>query len=144
MAEEKESPVKADKESPVKADVDMRLATFDHEIGDFKYKLPKSPDTKYVVDDSSFIPMSEAVKQLGTTPFDGDAYKSYYDFADGKDSGIAIPVSRTKDGKDIAEISSNIMEEVNNIADKVEKEKKFQQFKSEVAAKTLGSESTKE
>lgn len=144
MTEEKSNPIAEEKLSSVKAVVDLRLETFDHEIGDFKYKLPKSPDTKYVVDDSSFVPMSEAVKQLGTTPFDGDAYKSYYDFADGKDSGIAIPVSRTKEGKDIAEISSNIMEEVNNIADKVEKEKKFQRFKAEVASKTSGSEPVKE
>ena len=28
-----------------------------------------------------------------------------YDFPDGKDNGIEMPINRTKDGKDIAELS---------------------------------------
>ena len=108
-----------------------RLNTFSHDIGDSKYELPKTPDSPFIVDDSNFIPMSEAVKQLGTTPFNGDTYKGYYDFQDGKDTGIEVPINRTKNGKDIAEISSAIMEKVDDISEELKKQKEFEKFKQE-------------
>ena len=57
-----------------------KLNSFDsvqnHHIGDGEYILPVTPDSPYVVDDSNFIPISEAVKQLGTAQQTGDSLKS--------------------------------------------------------------------
>lgn len=88
------------------------------------YELPSTPDSEYVVDDSNFIPMSEAIKQLGSNNVGSEMIKSYYDFPDGNDTGVSIPISRTKNGKDIAELSSEIMNNVNEIAEKTENAKK--------------------
>lgn len=74
---------------------------------------------EYVVDDSNFVPMSEAVRQLTTNALSDTVTKQYYDFADGKDTGIKVPITRTKNGKDIAEISTSIMEQVNDISNNI-------------------------
>lgn len=101
-----------------------------HHIGKQKYKLPVTCDSEYVIDDSCFIPMSEAVKQLGLNPnFTGADYKTAYDFPDGKDSGIEIPINRTKNGKDIAELSSSIAEQQDNISNEIKKVEDFEKFK---------------
>lgn len=83
------------------------------------YELPKTKVTPYVVDDSCFIPTSEAIKQLGANSGAQTNLKQYYDFPDGEDNGMSVPITRTKSGKDIAEISSHIMESVNETADNI-------------------------
>ena len=83
-----------------------------------EYEDPKVKYGPYIVDDSNFVPISEAIKQLANQGLSDVEMKSYYDFVDGHDTGIKIPINRTHDGKDIAEISQHIMEQVNNIADK--------------------------
>ena len=37
------------------------LKSLQHDIGDDTYQLPKTPDSEYIVDDSSFVPISEAI-----------------------------------------------------------------------------------
>ena len=101
-----------------------------HHIGDNTYHLPVTPDSEFIVDDSNFIPMSEAIKQLGSTPFDGDSVKSNYDFPDGNDNGIEIPYHRKSDVKDIAEISAHISEEQEKIATELKKAQDFEKFKA--------------
>lgn len=107
-----------------------RLAPLDHEIGNVEYSLPVTPDSEYIVDDSSFVPMKEAIKQLSTVGSSSDSLKPYYDFQDGKDTGIEVPITRTKDGKDIAEISSHIMEKVGEISEDIELQKKSAERKA--------------
>lgn len=87
-------------------------------------ELPKTPDSPYVVDDSCFIPMSEAIKQLSVNGSSGTTDGLVYDFPNGHDDGRAIPVSRCKDVKDIAEISTAIMEDVNKVTESLESERK--------------------
>ena len=111
-----------------------RLAPLTHDIGDLEYVFPKTPDSDYIVDDSSFVPMKEAIKQLSAVGVSSDSLKPYYDFQDGEDTGIEIPITRTKNGKDIAEISSHIMEQVDELSDKVNKAKEFEKFKQDKAA----------
>lgn len=82
------------------------------------YAEPKVNYGPYIVDDSNFVPISEAIKQLTSQGLSEVDVKSYYDFVDGHDTGIKIPINRTHDGKDIAEISQNIMTQVSDIADK--------------------------
>lgn len=83
------------------------------------YELPHTKNTPYVVDDSCFIPTSEAIKQLGANSGAATDLKQFYDFPDGNDTGMSVPITRTKSVKDIAEISSHIMDKVNDTADKV-------------------------
>lgn len=112
-----------------------RLDTLNHAIGNYEYSLPVTPDSEYVVDDSSFVPMKEAIKQLSTVGSSIDSLRPYYDFQDGKDTGIEIPINRTKDGKDIAEISSHIMEKVGEITEDIENQKRSIKQKEEFNAK---------
>ena len=91
-----------------------------------EYELPQTQSSEFVVDDSNFIPMSEAVKQLGSNNIGTDVKNNYYDFPDGKDTGISVPITRTKDGKDLAEISSDIMNKVNDMSNKLAAEREYQ------------------
>lgn len=87
-----------------------------------EYKLPTYESGAYLVDDSSFCPMSEAVKQLSrTAPISADEQQMYYDFPDGKDNGMKVPVQRMPNVSDITEISNSIMEDIHEIAEKQEK-----------------------
>lgn len=108
-----------------------RIKTFSHNIGDQEYKEPVTPTTPYVVDDSSFIPIKEALKQLTHVNNDGSDNSQYYDFPDGKDDGRDIPITRTSSGKDIAELSSDIADKIENISSEVQKVQEFQKFKKE-------------
>ena len=100
----------------------------DKTIKVIEYNEPVIKSGAYIVDDSNFIPISEAIKQLSNQGLTDLETRSFYDFVDGHDTGIKIPINRTHDGKDIAEISQTIMEQVNVIADKkLKSEEKIQQ-----------------
>lgn len=105
-----------DEKSDDKGFVVPSLKSLQHDIGDEKYELPKTPDSKFIVDDSSFVPIAEAIKQLGINPnFEaGGTYGKDFDFIDGKDDGSDLPVGRTRDGNDIAVISSAVQENIDN------------------------------
>lgn len=98
----------------MKTDNPIRLNTinFENKLIDVDYQLPKTKFGPYIVDDSNFIPMSEAVKQLTSNVVSDSVNQQYYDFPDGKDTGISIPATRTKNCKDIAELSQQIMDSV--------------------------------
>lgn len=116
-----------------------------HHIGSGEYELPVTPDSEYIVDDSCFVPLSEAVKQLGLNPnFVGTDNKTMYDFPDGKDLGTKIPINRTKDGKDIAELSTEIANKQDEIANAIQKEKDFQNYQKEVQERMQTAKSTSE
>lgn len=89
-----------------------------------EYELPKYKSGDYVVDDSCFIPMSEAVKQLGANGSNGNNETLLYDFPNGRDNGMAVPATRTKNIKDIAEISTHISEQTEIMSEKIKESKK--------------------
>lgn len=60
---------------------------------------------EYVVDDSHFVPMSEAVKRVTGGTLSSQEVRAMYDFSDGKDTGKKVPVDRSHRFTDIAEIS---------------------------------------
>ena len=64
----------------------------------------------YIVDTSSFVPMSEAVKRVTGGTLSKDDIQSMYDFADGKDTGQKVPIDRTHRflSGDIAEMSVEV------------------------------------
>lgn len=93
-----------------------------HKVVD--YNLPKYKSGKYVVDDSCFVPMSEAIRQLGSNGSNGTNEQLLYDFNDGRDNGMPVPATRTKNVKDIAEISTHIMEQTEEMSEKIKESKK--------------------
>lgn len=63
----------------------------------------------YLVDDSRFSPMSEALKQLNNMrPLSDQEISSCYDFPNGHDSGVRIPLDRMHGFNDITELSHDI------------------------------------
>lgn len=110
------------------------------EVVDYEYV--EHCNGEYVVDDSNFIPMSEAVRQLTTNQVGQDIINQYYDFPTGKDTGETVPFSRTKDCNDIAVLSSNIAAETAELAEKSAKNKaaaeKRAAFEAELKAASAG------
>lgn len=90
-------------------------------------------DSPYIVDDSAFIPQSEAVKQVNALKALSDVeIKSMYDFPDGRDDGRKS--SFIKYHKDIAEVSQDIRAQTSKVKqslkdykDEVERRKKFKE-----------------
>lgn len=103
-----------------------RLDTISLSVGskvvDFENK--KQRVGPYVVDDSCFIPISEAIKQLKDTQITSREIEECYDFPSGKDTGKPIPVTRRANFHDITELSTAIMEDVNANTEKLEKARK--------------------
>ena len=79
------------------------LSAFDNEICVCDEKTNQDFGES-VADDSFYVPESELVKRLRQGVTYGQALQGLYDFADGKDSGIAVPVDRYP-GIDRAEVS---------------------------------------
>lgn len=86
------------------------------------YKLPVTPKTPYIIDDSNFCPMSEAVKSLAKSPqMTSDEISAYYDFPNGRDTGRQVPFERSAEFHDITELSNSIIEDSKKIAEDIEK-----------------------
>lgn len=71
-----------------------------------EYKEPEQAEMPYVVDTSSFVPLSEAVKKVTGRSNPAQNPNLHYDFPDGRQSTDKIPVDRThRFSGDIAEVS---------------------------------------
>lgn len=86
---------------------------------------------KSITDKSSFIPNSELMKKKLTML--GINTKALYDFKNGQDNGMQVPISRIK-GADIAEIEQAIKQDNKNIADAKEKAEAAQRAKEQATA----------
>lgn len=84
-----------------------------------------------IADMSSFIPNSELMRKAAR---EGAMGQGLYDFQDGKDNGMKVPVARMK-GADIAEISEAIKAEQGEMKEKV----KSAQEKAEAEARAKAS-----
>lgn len=70
-------------------------------------KIPVQEPGPRIVDDSRFIPMSEAIKTLSKSmPLDKGVIEGYYDFPDGKDDGRKVDVARLR--PEIVELSTEV------------------------------------
>lgn len=69
-------------------------------------------DAPYIVDDSGFVPMSEAVKRVTGGALSKEQIKTMYDFPDGTvPSGFRVPLDRRRGFTgDIAEVSQAVRE----------------------------------
>lgn len=79
------------------------------------YENPVVEWEESLTDDSHFIPQSENNKSASPLT---QADLIYFDFHDGKDTGVPVPISRIK-GVDIAEISNSVVVQNNSITDKI-------------------------
>lgn len=68
-----------------------------------------------IADMSTFIPNSELMRKASR---EGAMGKGLYDFPNGKDNGMKVPVARMK-GADIAEISEAVKEEQGKVKNKI-------------------------
>lgn len=68
-----------------------------------------------ITDKSSFVPNAELMKKARQGIINGQAI---YDFQNGKDNGMKVPVSRIK-GLDIAELSEAIIEQQKDVEGKI-------------------------
>ena len=86
----------------------------------YEDKLPIILPGEFIVDDSAFCPMSEAIKQLSRVndPTLGQLSECY-DFPNGKDNGKILPVTRQRNFGDLAEYSQEIREFAANMNDKI-------------------------
>lgn len=106
------------------------------------YVLPVYKTGNYVVDDSGFQPMSEAVKQLSrTAPLSSDQIAAAYDFPDGRDTGMKVPVERMPRTSDIVEIVSGMQQEAAEVSAKIARinERVVNQKQVDAALKTTPS-----
>ncbi|QCS37189.1 hypothetical protein [Tortoise microvirus 66] len=74
---------------------------------DIVTNYPDEHDGKWeesVVDPSYFVPTAESVKCVNSTPLSPSEVARSFDFRDGKDNGMAVPLSR-KRGLDLADVS---------------------------------------
>lgn len=85
-----------------------------------EYKDPQPKKTPFIVDDSFFQPVAEALKNLKNGGLSSSEVQTYYDFPNGRDDGSAVPINRRHDMKDITEISNAIISEAKEIAEKKE------------------------
>lgn len=100
-----------------------RLSSIDvlHGSSVCDYVLPTNKRGSYIVDDSHFCPMSEAVKQLANSrPLTDEEIAACYDFTNGMDNGMQIPIQRMAGVADITEITTAITEQTRDIAKKME------------------------
>lgn len=94
------------------------------------YEIPETEFGESITDDSFFVPTAEALKTASGV-LSEDEVKRYYDFPDGKDTGVAAPLARKK-GVDIAELSTDVRRQQDEIISVVNKAKKDVEFKKDL------------
>lgn len=97
-------------------------------------------DVEYIVDDSSFIPMSEAVKALGNGNYGGRS-DLFYDFTNGRDDGRRITPAKRREG--LAETYVETVKTTNQITKEAKQQSAAAaataKYEAEIAAKKAAS-----
>lgn len=102
------------------------IKVIDYELPDVQYDIS-------LTDKSKFIPTDEAIKRLTGQALSASEIEQNYDFVDGKDSGMKVPVGRMK-GLDIAEVSTAVRAEQAEIKADIAKAKRAKDFKQSLDA----------
>lgn len=90
-----------------------KISLFGSKLVD-EYEIPVQVVGPRIVDDSNFIPMSEAVKQLSKTGnLTRGVIEGFYDFPDGRDDGRKVDVARMR--PEIVELSVAAREKANKL-----------------------------
>ena len=102
------------------------IEVIDYELPDVQYDIS-------LTDKSKFIPTDEAIKRLTGQALSASEVEQNYDFVDGKDTGMKVPVGRMK-GLDIAEVSTAVRAEQAEIKADIAKAKRAKDFKASLDA----------
>lgn len=108
-------------------------------VGDF---APIHHNGPYVVDDSGFVPLSEAVKRVTGGALSSQEVKALYDFPDGRvTSGFRVPLDRRADYHgDIAEISKAVRDSAEGAS--IELADAYKQYEFEQKLNSINSNSS--
>ena len=101
--------------------------------GIIDYNNPVVEWEESLTDDSYFVPQSEN-RNISASPLT-QADFIYFDFHDGKDTGVAVPVSRIK-GVDIAEISNSVVSQSGSITDKIAEAEELEKIAQKLSVNT--------
>lgn len=101
-----------------------KTINFVDELEKEEIEVPEQIVGDYVVDDSNFVPTSEAIRQLGAGGVTKDIQNQYYDFPTGEDTGVPVPFSRRPECNDIAVLSSRISEDTEAMSEQIKESKK--------------------
>lgn len=82
----------------------------------------------YCIDDSKFCPTAEALKNINGTPLTDEQIANSYDFPNGKDNGMSLPIGRGR-FNDITELASEVQKNNANLSNS------FNEFKEETKRK---------
>lgn len=102
---------------------------------------------EFIVDDSCFCPVSEAIKQLGriSDPSPGQLAE-VYDFPNGRDNGKQLPITRRRDFHDMAEYSQEIRTQTDDMNNEILKAQiesaERNALQEELRSIAIGSDST--
>lgn len=94
------------------------------------YEAPKYEKGKYIVDKSHFTPESELAKSVIGQSI-GKTDLARYDFVDGTDNGMSVPVARRR--PELAELSVDVKRQQKAIKDKLETALEVAKIKAETA-----------
>lgn len=92
-----------------------------------KYEVSEYEKGKYIVDKSHFTPVSELAKSVVGQSI-GKSDLARYDFADGTDNGMEVPVARRR--PELAEVSVDVRNQQKKVKEKIETAKKVAEFQA--------------
>lgn len=99
------------------------------------FELPEYVTGSYISDKSHFTPVSELAKSVVGQSI-GKTDLSRYDFADGTDNGMTVPISRRR--PELAEMSVDVRKQQAKIKDMLSKAANVEKFKREVFGEKQG------
>lgn len=120
----------------------MKRYTTIHILGNCEVKevkLPLYDKGAYIVDKSKFTPVSELAKSVVGQSI-GATDLARYDFPDGKDTGIEVPIARRR--PELAEMAVDVRNQQANVKAKLESAARLKKIQD--ATKGLYSESANE
>lgn len=109
---------------------ELKEITDEIKIAAIKGSWKNGENCASIADMSSFIPNSELMRKATR---EGAMGEGLYDFPNGKDNGMKVPVARIK-GADIAEISEAIREEQGEVKTKISEAQKEAEAKARAKA----------
>lgn len=103
--------------------------------------IPDYDKGAYIVDRSKFTPVSELAKSVIGQSI-GKTDLSRYDFADGKDNGMSVPVARRR--PELAELSVDVRRQQEHVKQAVGELQKYQEFKKLTQGEVSSESSSKD
>lgn len=96
-----------------------------HSLGNCKavdFELPEYVTGKYISDKSHFTPVSELAKSVVGQSI-GKTDLARYDFADGTDNGMTLPVARRR--PELAELSVDVKRQQSKVKETIELQQRY-------------------